>query len=84
MANGETIATKEDGAIQRIRWERAEQREEWITEKVRSRAKRQCVGWSIGRGYESDYLEAHALSELVRYNDWLKRKVGFNGEKSIL
>lgn len=61
MANGLTFATKEDGEIQTRRVDRAKTSRE-----------RQCVGWSIGRGYESDYLEGISVSDGIRYRLWLR------------
>lgn len=61
MANGLTIATKEDADIQARRVNRAKTPRE-----------RECVGWSIGRGYESDYLEGIAVSDGIRYRLWLR------------
>lgn len=62
MANGLTFLTKEDGAIQKRRVERAE--------KFSVKARQVC-GWSIGRGYESDYLEGILVSDAMRYRQWL-------------
>jgi hypothetical protein len=61
LANGLTSATKEDGAIQARRWNRAPTKRE-----------KECVGWSIGRGYEADYLEAIQVSDGLRYRNWLR------------
>lgn len=61
MANGLTSATREDAAIQARRWNRATNKRE-----------QECVGWSIGRGYEADYLEAVYVSDTLRYRRWLK------------
>lgn len=61
MANALTSATKEDAAIQARRWNRATTRYE-----------QQCVGWSIGRGFEADYLEAIQVSDGFRYQRWLR------------
>ena len=61
MANGLTSSTKEDGAIQARRWNRASTKRE-----------REVVGWSIGRGYEADYLEAIYMSDWFRYRQWLR------------
>lgn len=67
MANGLTSATKEDGAIQARRWDRAPNK----------RAK-ECVGWSIGRGYEADLHDAIRVSDAVRYSLWLRNKATAN------
>ncbi len=61
MANGLTTATKEDQVIQARRVNRAD-----------TRRARECVGWSIGRGYESDYLEGISVSDGLRYRQWLR------------
>lgn len=59
MANGLTISTPEDAAIQLDRVLRAPCRE--------------FVGTLIGRGYEADYLEAIYTSDAMRYDRWLRR-----------
>lgn len=61
MANGLTSSTPEDASIQGRRLGRAQTK----------RAK-ECVGWSIGRGYEADYLEAIQVSDGFRYRRWLQ------------
>lgn len=61
MANDLTIATPEDKAIQARRWHRAT-----------SKREREYVGWSIGRGYEADYLEGIHVSDWFRYRQWLR------------
>lgn len=65
MANGLTKATKEDANIQALR----------VNKTVLHTKQRECVGWSIGRGYESDYLEGIMVSDGIRYQKWLKDNV---------
>ena len=62
MANDLTFATKEDQDIQGRRVSRTKP----LTRE------RQCVGWSINRGYESDYLEGIYVSDVMRYRVWLR------------
>lgn len=47
-----------DADIQRIRWERA---------RALSSYHRQCVGWSIGRGFEADQQDADTYYDTLRY-----------------
>ena len=61
MANGLTSATKEDGAIQARRWNRA-----------RTKREKEVVGWSIGRGYEADLWDAIRITDALRYSRWLR------------
>lgn len=72
MANGLTSATKEDAQIQADRWERAVAIDRASGTFPNRNYRRQCVGWSIGRGFEADYLEAIHVSDAMRYTNWLK------------
>lgn len=72
MANGLTSATLEDGHIQQIRHDRAVALDAADGAYPNRGFRRQSVGWSIGRGYEADYLEGKAVSELMRYQRWLR------------
>lgn len=76
MACGITKATPEDRQIQQQRFDRAV-----ISDLIRrdvsgvfyNRAyRRQFVGYCVGRGFEYDYLEANQISDLMRYNIWLR------------
>lgn len=62
MANGLTKITKEDADIQALR----------VNKTVLHTKRRECVGWSIGRGYEADYLEGIMVSDGMRYQKWLQ------------
>lgn len=62
MANGLTNATKEDAGIQALR----------VNRTAPLSRQREMVGRSIGRGYESDYLEGISVSDGLRYRKWLQ------------
>ena len=68
MANGITVPTREDRAIQGGRFLRCSARESL-------RAVGYCVGW----GYEADFLDANAISNRMRYQHWLRSRAPFNG-----
>lgn len=76
MACGITKATREDAQIQRARFDRAIIRDlirRDVSGVFFNRAhSRQSVGYSVGRGFEYDYLEANQISDLMRYNIWLR------------
>lgn len=72
LANGLTSATKEDGAIQQLRHNRAVRLDAADGIYPNRGWRRQCVGWSIGRGYEADLHDAIRMSDGVRYNLWLR------------
>jgi hypothetical protein len=80
MANGITIATKEDRQIQKDRFDRS-----IIRDLANSRVdgvffnrayRRQCCGFSVGRGLEGDYLDAQAMRDQMLYQNWLKWHAG--------
>lgn len=72
MANGLTSATKEDAQIQVRRWRRGAALDAELRPFPLWHYHRECVGWSIGRGFEADYLEAIHISDAMRYNAWMR------------
>lgn len=84
MANGLTSATKEDGQIQAIRWNRAGALDAAAGVYPNRRWRQQYVGWSIGRGYEADLHDAIRMSDAMRYNLWLRRMEGFGRGKAAV
>jgi hypothetical protein len=76
VANALTSATPEDAALQGQRLARAVARDTALNippTHGRPAYWRQCCGWSIGRGFEADYLEGMRVADAVRYALWLRR-----------
>jgi hypothetical protein len=76
MANGLTRATPEDAFIQKRRHDRATLRGLLSGSLFQLRRAQECVGWSIGRGYEADYLESIQIRDRMLLDAWFRSRRG--------